>query len=71
MLTNNMKEGRKRETLFLLRSLSSSWRKVDEETAGIGEQEHLMGCGFPHTKSLRRVRGTERIDAYPTDVAQA
>lgn len=66
-----MKEGRKRETLFLLRSLSPSWKKVDKETACICEQEHLTGCGFPGTKFLRRVRGAERIDSYPTYVAQA
>lgn len=68
-----MKEERKKETFFLLGSLSRSWKKVDKETACVCEQGHPGVCGSSGTDYfwvLGEVR-QEKADVWPTYVAQA
>lgn len=68
-----MKEERKKETSFLLGSLSRSWKKVDKETACVCEQGHpgvCGSCGTDYFAWLEEGR-QERVDAWPTLVAQA
>lgn len=65
-----MKEERKKETFFLLGSLSRSWKKVDKETACVCEQGHPGVCGSCGTDYFGggvggREAGESRCMAHP------